>query len=177
MRVHFDGRERQLQNYYELSIYMRISIRWSKEFRLSVTDWMYRNMPWSTLPALEINNMFALLSDQVVQAVAQNGTVDEDIEHAEIGNSSFQPDRRRRNRNKNNDKIWIKVEWKRKEMEIVDLNRILRIVSKLHPLPERETKTSISYSLGKPTGVWMNNVYRESAIQLYVLVRYTRCYN
>ena len=35
--------------------------------------------------------MFALLSDQVVEAVAQNGTVDEEVEYAENGNSSFHP--------------------------------------------------------------------------------------
>ena len=51
-------------------------------------------------------------------------------------------------------------------MERLDLSRILKLpeVQALHPDPTLEGRTILSYSLGKPLGVWLGSTQRDSAI-------------
>ena len=71
-----------------------ITAMWSKEFRLSVMDWLYRNAPWNELPLPQLSNIYYVLSEQ------QSEIANEQESRTERADEGYHPKTQKKRSNK-----------------------------------------------------------------------------
>jgi hypothetical protein len=135
-------------------------VDWDRGFRLSLLDWFTKQVE-------AINGDLALIQEFTTDLCSTPLRAAEQELLRLMGKppqpTNLHPDVVKRKKGEEKP-VWLKIEWKNNDMEKVELSRILKLkqVRDLHPDPVVDARIRISYSLGKPLGVWMANVQRDS---------------
>ena len=158
-----EGLWKYLQSKYASEDVAPIIGQWDKHFRLALLDWFTQQV--------QAEDYDLILVQELTQDLCAVPLPADDQRKEEILGQTGEPARLHpevlKKRKPEEGVIWMKVEWKRNEMEFLDLSRIMRVreVQILHPEPEIQARIKLSYSLGKPLGLWLSTVQRDSQIE------------